>query len=766
MAANLLIKDSLGGTATVSEAGTTVVLSVAPAFGGDLTGTAVASVTVSGVQGVPVSIASLVASNVLQYNGTVWVAGAGTPPGYLYIASASGFTQTAINNAITAGYQGICVHPDVIYNAASIVLTGVNNFTFLSFTQGYLRNNAPTGYINFTTATGDCMQLINCQNIQFVGMALIGTTAAGAVLHFGGSVHASGGYNCYIRNTNGSTPASIQVAPFAWADDSQLVPGANEDNEWASTYFDGAYAAIGIGINDNSLRSNDTKMDNVRIAAGVYGVYHLNGGQWTWLNYYDRTSATYGYYVAAGGTVGNISFAGGEPWNNTSSVSVALSVNNGHVSLDNGALITVGSPGLGVQVGGSGILSFNSGRGAAASTPLVISGSGTAYFSASFDSGNFTVTGSSGTLIVQGNFDVYSNPTFSAFTGTVIDISQITAPPGLYFVHGGLTTATAPLLSTIVPAAIAAGYSGIYLDPRFIYNGSGWVMHNTNNFTVESRMQGSNGWTGAPNVSPGYIWTGTTGADGVLVYGDSGTYAEALKFTGLVFTGSNTNAVFHFAGNGRSDSFEDCYFYNQNTTAGYGFIYDTQYGANCENMYFKRVSAFGYNGFGIGINNVSGKSNDSNYTSLCTGGINIGLNYMDGGNHTITNWYDRSNATISLQAAGSCGMLTLVGGETHAAGVTMYVVNSSQANGGITIYSRQDTEGNAIIQNGNFFLMSGKGCPSTYSVTGAGAQIWIDGAYDASQPKWTGTVGTIWYATITPFGQPNFTAFTGTTIGH
>lgn len=373
--------------------------------------------------------------------------------GLQYVPQGTAVTQAYVNAAITAGFTGLYFDPRYVYTVSALSLNGVNNFTFESRMYGYLRANGPVGYLNFTNTTGDCIAVYNSNSIRFNGLAVVATTT-GSVLHFGGGVHDSGGRDCYFRNLSNSAGGGITTAAFCWIADTQLQDAANEDNGWADTYFDGAYCAVGVGINDQAHQANDTRMDNCRIAGGPYGVYHLEGGGWTWINLYDRISSSIANFYVSSTNAGNIALIGGEPWNSTSGTGYCLQVLGGYVTLEGELLITNGGGGQGVAIGG-GFVNFNSGRIAAPSTPLVMTG-GVANFGPSFQAVNFTASGSVGTIYLQGPAGIltpYSPPNVSGFSGTV---RYVAYPATVFSAKAAGATTTQTLAYT--PPSVAGIY--------------------------------------------------------------------------------------------------------------------------------------------------------------------------------------------------------------------------------------------------------------------------------------------------------------------
>jgi len=147
----------------------------------------------------------------------------------------------------------------------------------------------------------------------------------------------------------------------------------------------------------------------------------------------------------------------------------------------------------------------------------------------------------------------------SAFTGTA----------GLAVLTGGGT-----ISSSVVTAAQNAGFNGIFLDPRYVWDASGLVFNGVSNFVIESRMVGSAGFNGAVAYNTGgYIQTSTgSQADGIQVYssnptGGAGNATQGIWFRGCVFVGGNSGAVVHYGGGQRRCGMENCLAYNTHNTA-------------------------------------------------------------------------------------------------------------------------------------------------------------------------------------------------------
>lgn len=144
---------------------------------------------------------------------------------------------------------------------------------------------------------------------------------------------------------------------------------------------------------------------------------------------------------------------------------------------------------------------------------------------------------------------------------------------GLQYQPVTSTPATpAPITATTITNAISAGYAGLYLDPRQVWDMTGLVISDTvfttaglQNFTIASAMTGSIGWTANIAYGPGYIKTDTsTSADGIQVF-SSGTFeTQGIIFRNCAIVGGNSNAVVHLGGRQRRCSWPGTFVYNTN----------------------------------------------------------------------------------------------------------------------------------------------------------------------------------------------------------
>jgi hypothetical protein len=372
------------------------------------------------------------------------------------------------------------------------------------------------------------------------------------------------------------------------------------------------------------------------------------------------------------------------------------------------------------------------------------------------------------------------------------------APSGLVYLTGGGTINTA-----LISKAITHGYTGIYLDPRYVWNVSGTlVIEGVSNFTIESRMTGSIGWSG--NISydtTGYINCGSTSADGVQIYAVNATpaYTQGIIFRGLAFVGTNAGAgtgstqavgTVHFAGGQRSCRMENCFVYNKASGAGsYGLLYDCSAGAglgstqyNSEDSCFSHCDiAGGWAAIGIDISNVAGNhANDTLWENITTAGGVYGINATGGGNHQFFNYYDRSGPS-SAGVNNSGATLSFTGGEDDepgtgpchivSGGITSIINRTVTCNSsGSADVAQVSGTGLLVFQGTGHFNKNSGGTPGIITIAGSGIVDMSDEHYDGTNVQISGSAGTLYLPradAYTTGGPPDYSSvpYSGTVLG-
>ncbi len=371
--------------------------------------------------------------------------------------------------------------------------------------------------------------------------------------------------------------------------------------------------------------------------------------------------------------------------------------------------------------------------------------------------------------------DVHDTTMAASGTTKVITAGTLSsATQGLQFLTGGGT-----LTAAKIAAAQAAGFQGMFLDPRYVWDASGLVINGVQNFTIESRMAGSIGWGGhiSYNTS-GYIKTDTGApADGIQVYSSAPatSQTQGVIFRNCVIAGSNSGAVVHFGGGQRRCGLVDTLVYNTNAAAGaYAVVTDTALSDNNgENGIFSFTGGGGlagaYAALGIGIANQTQSVNDTWYYGLATAGGTYSIVKTAGGNHTFTEHYDRSNpATATVWNHGS-GRITFIGGEAQNTTGLSYLNDST---GQITLINQAVTQAGAAattcqVSAGTLLLRGACTANSaqTWALSGSGTADLSDAAANTSAVTVSGSAGTLMLANIyAPGGAaPVLTSWTGTT---
>jgi len=336
-----------------------------------------------------------------------------------------------------------------------------------------------------------------------------------------------------------------------------------------------------------------------------------------------------------------------------------------------------------------------------------------------------------------------------------------------YLTGGGAITA-----STITTAQ-GAGYTGLFLDPRYVWTMHGVSLAGISDFTIESRMAGNIGGGTVAYNTGGYIDTGS-GADGIQVYSGNpvSTPTQGLVLRGLVFVGANSNAVAHFGGGQRSCAVVDCLFYNTNSASGaYGLITDTAL-ANylAEGNSFTRCSIAGaYAALGIGTADAGQHAADTTWDNPTTAGGTYSIVADAGGEHHFINHYDRSSPSTAVvynhgavlyfdgggdynnNASGvahlldSAGAVTVLTGREIIQGTNTTTITISA--GSLVARGRTKWAGVvALSGTGNVDLSDPAGSYGALTISGSAGKLMLAGNYNpGSGPTVTGWTGVTLY---------------------
>ena len=331
------------------------------------------------------------------------------------------------------------------------------------------------------------------------------------------------------------------------------------------------------------------------------------------------------------------------------------------------------------------------------------------------------------------------------------------APGGIAYAGKGVVFTQA-----YITALAAAGFSGVYKDPRYINNAVGPITL-PSEFSIQGNEYYGLGYAAfaTPATPPTYInFTNVTG-DGFVVTGTGiQTSGNSINIIGVNILINSTGIGVHLAGGERNFTASSVFVWNSNATAGsYAFGTDTTIGPNGEDNLVFNCSFFGnYGAFEMGVGDLSGASNDCLYVDLQTGGVTYGINAVDGGNNTFINWYDRSNCTTCLNMATAVGAIDLIGGETRNTTGQSYNISF----GALRLYGRQcssSTTANSC-SGGIVIFITGIDTTTWNMPSGGTGTLNICDTYNATNMTVTGVNGTVyWYSTL--YGPGTTSAYTG-----
>lgn len=219
----------------------------------------------------------------------------------LYVNDPNGLTQTAIDNAVSSGYTGIYLDANVTYTVSSTLKLGNSGGTEQPFIlRSTMYGGAaagdtdtpPANYINLTMTTGDGIHIPdNAAKVRLEGVAIVGNTT-GACVHINGA-RESGLDNCYVKNTHSGSGYAVVI-------DASTGGADAEDNDSSQCYFKG-WRALGIGVSDVTFHSNDCLWTAITTSGVDSGVYHVAGGNHTFIDWYDRSNPTTAAFNQTGG---------------------------------------------------------------------------------------------------------------------------------------------------------------------------------------------------------------------------------------------------------------------------------------------------------------------------------------------------------------------------------------------------------------------------------------------------------------------------------
>lgn len=351
-----------------------------------------------------------------------------TTTGLAFMTGGGTISLTTIQNAIAAGYPGMYLNPLYRWNMSGLVISGgVSNFIIESRMTGSIGWNGVAippagGFISVDNAAGDGIQVYASvpagnpvQGLVFNHCAIIGNCPGNSALHLGGGERQCGlAGGSYVQNTS-STAGS-----FAVTSDTALSNNNGEDLIMDFSQgggLAGAYAALGLGIADQTQHTNDILFLDLKTHGGTYGIQQNNGGGHTFINSYDRSNPSTALVYCHGGT--RMTFIGGEEQNNTGQAYL-IDAASGGIYVMGKAVTQAGAQTTTVQASAgifavSGMMTFNNAQ------TMAVSGTAKVFLiDPLINPGNLSVSGTAGQLnVITGTkYTGGAGPTVTGWTGT------------------------------------------------------------------------------------------------------------------------------------------------------------------------------------------------------------------------------------------------------------------------------------------------------------------------------------------------------------
>ena len=345
--------------------------------------------------------------------------------GLQFLTGGGPITAATITAAKAAGYQGIFLDTQFVWDASGLVINGIKNFVIESRMAGSIGwtgivSYNTTGYIKTDTGSpADGVRIFASspggaptQGVIFTNCVLVGSHPGGAVVHLGGGQRRCGLVDSLAYNTSSAAGSYGVIVDTALSDNN------SEDQIFSFTGgggLAGAYAALGIGIGDQTQHPNDMAYWDLATAGGTYSIVKNSGGGHTFINYYDRSSPATATVWHHGGS--RMTFIGGED-QNAAGLSHLIDNASAQTILINRTVTQAGAATT-CQVS-AGALVFRGSCGFNSAQTFALSGSGVIDLSDPAVSGsNATISGSAGTLMLAGNYaGPGSPPVLTSWTGT------------------------------------------------------------------------------------------------------------------------------------------------------------------------------------------------------------------------------------------------------------------------------------------------------------------------------------------------------------
>ncbi len=218
-----------------------------------------------------------------------------------------------------------------------------------------------------------------------------------------------------------STGGTVGQAAFGLVTDTAIQDFNSENSDFSLLRVAGGNCAVGIGINDQTQKSNDCLWTGLKTAAGLVAMVAVEGANHQFKNYYDRSSPALCTVANHGAT---LIFDGGEAFNPSGGPHELLNTSSAATSYVNRLLTAGTSTNQIVNAGGRFRLT---GRGVLNGTCAMSASASLGIADPVSTVSGLTVTGTSGSVYQSGQYVAANTAAnLGGFSGTPVHTSTWT----------------------------------------------------------------------------------------------------------------------------------------------------------------------------------------------------------------------------------------------------------------------------------------------------------------------------------------------------
>jgi hypothetical protein len=361
-----------------------------------------------------------------------WTGNLSHGPGYIKTDSSTSADGIQIYSDGTFETQGIVFENCVFAgsNSSAVVHLGGRQRDCLFdrcfiYNTNAVRTTVASGSnaVDVTTFTGSStLNVASAASFASAGNVVVATSTVMATVKYTGKTGTTL-TGCKTLGGIGtlSTGGTVGQAAFGLVTDTALSDNNSENSDFSLLRVAGGNCAVGIGINDQTQKSNDCLWTGLKTAAGLVSLVAVEGANHQFKNAYDRSSPAF-CVVANHGAA--LIFDGGEAYNPTGGPHELLNTSSAATSYVNRLLTAGTSTNQIVNAGGRFRLT---GRGVLNGTCAMSASASLGIADPVSTVNGLTVTGSSGS-VYQSAFYVAANAqaNLGGFSGTPVKTSSWT----------------------------------------------------------------------------------------------------------------------------------------------------------------------------------------------------------------------------------------------------------------------------------------------------------------------------------------------------